>query len=79
MPRVLPMAVINESDDLNWLFTTHIKGSVDRRELVRSACVYGNQDCPSRVELYERSEPYITDLPLAVYESNHDGTLVKIK
>ena len=61
----LPQSLLQEKADLDWLFTTHLNQSKLRAKTV-AAFIYGNEDAPSRVELFDRDDyrakPFITVL-----------------
>jgi len=37
------------SEDMKWLADVHIKGA----DMFACAIIYGNKDCPTRIELYK--------------------------
>lgn len=54
--------LLNNSEDIVWLFSTHLKG-ISIPDWVKSFVITGNEDCPSKIELYDRYCPFITDKP----------------
>lgn len=48
--------LLNEPGDMKWLRDVHIKSLSSR---FRSAVLYGNEDCPAKVELYQSANPSI--------------------
>jgi hypothetical protein len=63
----------NIKGDMEWLIKTHIPDMpLNFRE--GSAIVYGNMDCPDRVDVYAAKEPYLMDVP-KVYLSDRNGNL----
>jgi hypothetical protein len=55
------MILINSKDDIQWLKDVHVK-NIDL--VFNSAILYGNEDCPIKIELFEKKEPLHTDSPL---------------
>lgn len=52
---------LNTVEDCNWLKNTHLGG---RNDLVfESFVLYGNEDCPTKVELYVDQDPLYIDTP----------------
>ena len=52
----------NTPDDCTWLLKTKL-GNRPELAFFKSFILYGNEDCPERVDLYESDEPLITDTP----------------
>ena len=49
------MGFITGKEDMRWLKSTHLpKLSLKK---FKSAMIHGNEDCPSRVEVYRSSDP----------------------
>ena len=61
---------LNTSDDMRWLWETHLKDfpliRMGKFEL-RSAMIFGNEDCPSRIELFRQEYPLYTTKPSYVF------------
>lgn len=56
-----------------WLRETHLRHlSLPEFD---SAVLYGNEDCPERVELYSLESPTIHDTPIETYTMDDDGVL----
>jgi hypothetical protein len=55
------MIFLNTRDDCQWLLNTHLGGRTDL--MFDSFVLYGNEDCPTKVELYADREPLITEEP----------------
>ena len=55
------MKLINSKDDIQWLKDVYIKNT---GLVFNSAILYGNEDCPIKIELFEKKEPLYTDKPL---------------
>ena len=55
------MIFLNTREDCQWLLNTHLGGRTDI--MFDSFVLYGNEDCPTKVELYVDSEPLVTDEP----------------
>jgi hypothetical protein len=69
---VIEMSVfyLDTTEDLKWLQDVHkIPNATD----YKAALIYGNEDSPSKVELYARDH---YQCPPAVFEPNQDGDLV---
>lgn len=65
------MLLLQSIEDMRWLSNTHICTALRPK----SAVLWGNEDCPERVELYAQRNPEIADMPLAVYISDDFGNL----
>ena len=52
---------MNAPEDCQWLRATHLGGRTDYK--FESFVLYGNEDCPTKVELYADREPLITEEP----------------
>ena len=61
---------LQATDDLTWLKETHLQGR--GTPAFGAAMIYGNEDCPHRIELFEQAEPLVTDRPVAAYELTED-------
>lgn len=66
---------LDTPDDIEWLRDVHIPNLPAN---IRSAIVYGNEDAPDRVEVYERAEPVVSDVPI-VYEADQRGELRRVE
>jgi hypothetical protein len=64
-----------ESDDMPWLFSTHLKAYPQYR-YAKSAVLTGNEDSPNKIELYDKLDPLVTDKPLASFNLSDDGAYV---
>lgn len=51
----------NSANDIEWLFDVHVKG-VKPPVWVKSFVLFGNEDCPTKVELFDKAEP-LNDSP----------------
>ena len=57
----MSIVFLNTEEDCNWLRSTVLGG---RNDIMFEAFVlHGNEDCPTKVELYVDREPLITDEP----------------
>ncbi len=52
---------LQTEEDMEWLRDVHLPNLPDKYQ---SAVLTGNEDCPSRVECYERADPLYTDRAL---------------
>jgi hypothetical protein len=63
---------LNSINDIGWLQTTHLK---QYHFVFNSFIIYGNEDCPDKIELFKRLEPTINSKPFAVFLSDSEGNL----
>ena len=61
--------LINDADGMRWLRDVHLPGLPSK---FKSAIVVGNEDYPTRIEVYERREPRTTDLAV-VFKPDEEG------
>jgi hypothetical protein len=56
---------LNEKEDVSWIKETHLRG----RGLpeFKSFIIFGNEDDPDKVELYEDVDPLYDDKPVYVF------------
>lgn len=53
---------LNDPSDCDWLRDTALKGCpLPSGYVFNSFVIYGNEDCPERVDLYESADPLYTD------------------
>jgi hypothetical protein len=55
---------LNKSEDLNWLFITHLKDFKHIFEVTKSFILIGNANCPELIELYDTKEIYLGQKPI---------------
>ena len=49
---------IHGADDMGWLFSTHAEFTpLEHQWRLNSAVLYGNEDCPERIELHWSEHP----------------------
>ena len=60
---------INTADDMRWLREVHLPRLPAK---YKSAIIVGNEDFPDRIEVYERRDPRVTDVPI-VFKAAEDG------
>ena len=61
--------LLNTKEDCQWLKDTALKGrAVDFN--FASFVLYGNEDCPEKVDFYTAENPLITDTPFPVIFNN---------
>jgi len=65
--------MINSTDDRRWLRDTHLPTDAPA---FGAAVIEGNEDAPTRVTLYARTEPLVTCRPVAVYKATFNGDLI---
>ena len=57
---------LNSVEDMDWLFEVHLKNrGFDRRDY-KSAIITGNEDSPSKVDLFLHSDPLVTDTTISI-------------
>ena len=66
----------NTIEDLRWILTTHLKDFP--RLCFNSFIVYGNEDCPEKVELFTKLNPNYNSKPCATFVINEDGKLKRV-
>jgi hypothetical protein len=59
---------LNTSEDMQWLRETALKdhASLHSVALALSVMIYGNEDSPYKVELYQDTDPLYTDKPYTI-------------
>ena len=63
---------INSSDDISWLKENHLQDL--EYENFNSAIIYGNEDSPEKIELFEKLEPLYTDTPTTfILKDDYNG------
>lgn len=67
--------LLNNLEDIGWLLQTHLKGC---NILFNSFIITGNEDCPHKVELFDKLNPTIHSKPKSVFVSDKDGNLKQI-
>jgi hypothetical protein len=55
--------LLNLPEDITWLFDTHLADYPLWYPRTKAFILYGNDDCPEMVDLYEQETPIITDQP----------------
>jgi hypothetical protein len=69
------MELLNKPADIDWLFDTHLKAYPKLRGEYKSFILYGNEDCPDKIELYKAQDPLVGDSFLE-FTRNEDGEYV---
>lgn len=64
------ISFLHTQDDMDWLFQVHLKGFGLKREYYQSAIIYGNEDSPDSIALYQSACPTINDEPLKIMLTN---------
>jgi hypothetical protein len=70
------MKLLNDIEDIAWLETTHLKKHKEVHGKFNSFILYGNEDCPDRVELYKKKEPTINSKIFRAFLRNAEGELI---
>lgn len=52
------VAFLNTADDMKWLRDVHLPRLSKK---FKSAVIYGNEDYPEMIEVYEKRDPLVTD------------------
>lgn len=65
--------LINTADDMRWLREVHLPRLSAK---YKSAIIFGNEDSPVRVEVFEHRDPVVTDVPL-VFVADEEGVLTE--
>jgi len=57
---------VGEFDSVKWAIETHLGRNPDAfpYHYANSAILFGNEDCPDRIDFYESESPTITDTPV---------------
>ncbi len=55
--------MLDTPDDMEWLLEVHLP-KLAKRFLNGSALLFGNEDLPSKIYIYESNTPLVTDDPL---------------
>jgi len=66
----------NTIEDLRWILTTHLKDFPCL--YFNSFIVYGNEDCPEKVELFKKLNPNYDAKPYATFVIGEDGKLKRV-
>ena len=66
------MVSSNYPVDCQWLRDTALK-QIHPLPVFNMFVLFGNEDCPKRVELYQ--ETGVTDVPVACYDQDENGNL----
>lgn len=69
------VTLINTAADMKWLREVHIPRLSPK---YKSAVIHGNEDGPSRVEVYVKRNPLVTDIPV-VYEPDQDDEEYRLR
>ena len=67
--------MMSDPDSIDWIFTVHLKDFAGMKADTRSAFVSGNEDCPTRIQLYQVEQPSISHDPFAVFVQDANGNL----
>jgi hypothetical protein len=68
---------INTFEDMDWLWDTHLKNFKTLRLYYKSAILTGNEDCPTRIDLFKRVDPHYMELPLVFLLNAEDLSYIK--
>ena len=64
--------LLNEKTDISWLFETHLKG-IRRWPWLKSFEIWGNEDAPRKIGLYELRYPLVITKPRITVEFDDYG------
>ena len=57
--------LLTSKEDMKWLYDTHLKG---KKEKGHSAIIRGNEDCPTKIIIYNTKNPQISDKPIQIWK-----------
>ena len=63
--------MISGKEDMGWLADVHVPAA----RKFGSAMIYGNEDAPSKIELYRSERPEYTDLPVVYLHDENTGLM----
>lgn len=63
------MILLSRPEDMKWLRDVHLRSLPSEYE---AAVVHGNEDFPTRIEVYRTANPTIHDVP-AIFFPNSEG------
>ena len=66
---------LNAKADCQWLRDTHLTGAAKHNIRFRSFILYGNEDAPEKIDLYESKDPDYRDLPVYILVQDSEGNL----
>ena len=71
---------LNEYEDMDWLWSTHLEKFRLMRLDFKSAIIHGNEDCPQKIELFKAPNPRYDAKPdkIFVLQDGDDGFFYKI-
>ena len=55
------LTFLNSAEDMQWLKDVHVRILPDN---ARSAIIFGNEDAPDSIEVYDSVQPLVTDTPI---------------
>ena len=68
----------NLPEDVDWLFSVHLRDFSAEQNNVHSFTLEGSEDCPLHITTFASDDPTIHDTPLATYELQEDLTYLKM-
>lgn len=68
--------LMDKAEDCTWLKSTHLKGAVKLPEF-RAFTLVGNEDSPTRLDLYVSAKPAYNERPAVVFAVDGEGNLVQ--
>jgi hypothetical protein len=68
---------INDPHSIQWLKEVHLK-DLENIPPFRSFVLYGNEDAPTRVELFTLEDPFINDVRTVVKFPQKPGQIIKV-
>lgn len=79
MSHITPVGdkLLNDPEDIDWLFSTHLRDFPEWRKKTKSFILSGNEDAPSAIILMAKKEPLVSDSGEAVFMPDfYSGDLV---
>lgn len=67
---------LNNPSDISWLFSTHLKGNIEELPSqidIKSFAIYGNEDCPWRIDLFKMWRPQGEVPTVLIYCENNQS------
>lgn len=73
----MKLQLLNDPLDVEWLRTSHLKRHDPPQ--FKAFVLTGNEDAPEGLELYSDTDPNTFDVPVAVYQQDEQGRLVRAR
>jgi len=75
---------LDDSESREWILSTHARGLNDDEKTIIRRCVsafilYGNEDCPERIDFYSTNSPMNGEAPMLSMRQDCNGDLQVFK